>query len=169
MPDRSEDRPEPADRGVAVIDIDGVVADVRHRLHHLDPPRSWDRFFRAASGDGLLPEGARLVTDLAQRHDIVWLSGRPEWIRAATTTWLTRQDLPAGRLLLRPDRDFRPAADYKLEALRRLARARIVAAFVDDDAEVIGAALAAGYPAVFADWQPRAARLREAQDRLGRT
>ena len=37
-------------RPLAVVDIDGVVADVRHRLHYIEgKPRQWDRFFSAAT------------------------------------------------------------------------------------------------------------------------
>lgn len=153
---------------VAVFDIDGVVADVRHRLHHLDPPRAWDSFFAAADSDPLLPEGARLVAELAAAHDIAWLTGRPEWLRPITVDWLTEHDLPPGELFMRPIRDYRPAPRYKLAVLRTL-RPRVVAAVIDDDAEVIEVALAAGFPAVLADWVPRTDALREAQDRLGRT
>ena len=39
---------------LAVFDVDGVVADVRHRLHHLGRHR-WDRFFAAADRDQELP------------------------------------------------------------------------------------------------------------------
>ena len=36
-------------RPLAIVDIDGVVADVRHRLHHLDRrPKNWSAFFAAA-------------------------------------------------------------------------------------------------------------------------
>jgi phosphoglycolate phosphatase-like HAD superfamily hydrolase len=153
---------------LAVFDIDGVVADVRHRLHHLDPPRSWPAFFRAAGRDALLPQGARLVAELGAAHDIVWLSGRPEWLRSTTRAWFIRHGLPNEELHLRPARDYRPARLYKLDVLKSLA-ARGVAAFIDDDAEVVDAALGAGYPAVLADWVPRGDALREAQDRLGRT
>ena len=156
-------------KSIAVFDIDGVVADVRHRLHHLEERhRSWNGFFRAAAGDPLLAEGARLVADLQGEHDIVWLTGRPEWLRAVTTDWLRGHGFPATELHLRPDGDYRPAPRYKLDVLRRL-RHRGVAAFIDDDDEVIRAALAAGFPAVLADWVPRAATLRKAQDREGRT
>jgi phosphoglycolate phosphatase-like HAD superfamily hydrolase len=153
---------------LAVFDIDGVVADVRHRLHHLDPPRSWRRFFAGAADDPLLPEGARLVADLGRHHEVVWLTGRPDWLRVTTATWLTRHGLPAGELYLRPEGDYRPAPVYKLSVLRGLAD-RSVAAVVDDDPEVVAAASAAGLPAVLADWLPRAETLRQAQDRLGRT
>jgi uncharacterized HAD superfamily protein len=153
---------------LAVFDIDGVVADVRHRLHHLDPPRSWHLFFSEAADDALLPEGARLVTDLAEKHEIVWLTGRPEWLRELTSEWLAKHQLPGDELHLRPSRDYRPARLYKRDVLTALSP-RGVAAFVDDDEEVIATARKAGFPAVHADWLPRNARLRDAQEHLGRT
>ncbi|HEY7046283.1 MAG TPA: hypothetical protein VH373_03630 [Jatrophihabitantaceae bacterium] len=154
---------------LAVFDIDGVVADVRHRLHHLDSrPKDWGGFFGAAADDPPLPEGVALATDLARSHDVAWLTGRPEWLRAVTSRWLDQHGLPTGELYLRGHGDHRPARLYKLGVLRRLARHQI-AAFVDDDVEVVDAAQRAGYPAVLADWVPRAPELREAQDRLGRT
>ena len=153
---------------LAVFDIDGVVADVRHRVHLLERHGSWHRFFTAAGRDTLLPEGARLVADLAREHEIVWLTGRPEWLRELTAEWLAEQGLPCEELHLRPHGDYRPAPRYKLDVLRRLAPRRI-AAVVDDDDEVVRVALEAGYPAVLADWVPRSSALRRAQDRQGRT
>jgi hypothetical protein len=156
---------------LAVFDIDGVVADVRHRLHHIEGRRDWRAFFAAARGDTLLAEGARLAADLAQQHEIAWLSGRPEWLREVTTGWLSRHELPAGELHLRPAGDYRPAVRFKLQVLRELAP-RGVAAFVDDDDIVVDAAARAGFPAVLADWMPRSAHsatLRDAQERTGRT
>ena len=153
---------------LAVFDIDGVVADVRHRLHHLDGRSSWQAFFAAAGRDGLLAEGARLVAEFAHVHDIAWLTGRPEWMRDLTSRWLAAHGLPIGELRMRGAGDYRPAPRFKLQVLRELAP-RGIAAVVDDDDEVVAAALAAGFPAVLADWVPRARRLREAQDRDGRT
>jgi hypothetical protein len=157
---------------LAVFDIDGVVADVRHRLHHLHRHTSWGAFFGAADADPLLDVGARLVSDLADLHEIVWLTGRPEWLREVTSEWLAGHALPGTELHMRPDGDYRPARIFKLGVLRRL-EPRGVAAFVDDDREVIDAALAAGYPAALADWVPRedpySDVLHEAQERYGRT
>jgi phosphoglycolate phosphatase-like HAD superfamily hydrolase len=152
---------------LAVFDIDGVVADVRHRLRHLERG-SWRRFFAAAGDDPLLEPGARLAADLAREHDVVWVTGRPEWLREVTADWLRSHDLPGVELYLRPVGDYRPAARYKLEVFERL-RARGVAAVVDDDDEVVQAALRAGFPAALADWVPRTDVLRRAQDREGRT
>jgi hypothetical protein len=153
---------------LAVFDIDGVVADVRHRLHHLDGRRSWPGFFDEAHADTLLPEGAALVADLAKEHEIVWLTGRPAWLRITTADWLAAHALPGDELYLRPYGDYRPAPRYKLDVLRRLSP-RGIAAVIDDDDEVIRVALAAGFPAVLADWVPRTDALRRAQDRDGRT
>jgi phosphoglycolate phosphatase-like HAD superfamily hydrolase len=154
---------------VAVFDIDGVVADVRHRLHYLESrPKDWGGFFGAAGDDPPLAAGVALAADLGRQHDLVWLTGRPEWLRTVTTRWLQDQGLPAGEVFLRGNGDRRPARLYKLGVLRRLS-ARQIAAFVDDDTEVVDAAKQAGYPAVLADWIPRAPELREAQDRLGLT
>jgi hypothetical protein len=153
---------------LAVFDIDGVVADVRHRLHHIERHRSWHRFFDAAHEDPLLEPGAALVADLGREHEIVWLTGRPEWLRGTTADWLAEHGLPDGELYLRPNGDYRPAPSYKLGVLRDLAP-RGIAAFIDDDDEVVQAALSAGFPAVLADWVPRASALRRAQDRDGRT
>ena len=152
---------------LAVIDIDGVVADVRHRLHHVHR-HQWQRFFAAADADPLLTQGAALVADLAHQHEIVWLSGRPEWLRPVTVNWLAQHGLPGEEVHLRPDGDYRPARVFKLDVLGALAP-RGIAALVDDDGEVIDAAVAAGYPAVLADWMPKDAELRDAQERLGRT
>lgn len=153
---------------LAVFDIDGVVADVRHRLHYIEGRRSWSRFFAAAHADPLLAEGAAVVADLARRHEIVWLTGRPERLRETTAWWLAEHRLPTGELHLRPEGDYRPAVRYKLEVLGRLAP-RGIAAVVDDDDVVVQAARAAGFPAVLADWVPRAAALQRAQEREGRT
>ena len=155
---------------IAVIDVDGVVADVRHRLPLLrrHPPR-WDLFFAAADGDPLLEVGAELVTKLAEEHTVVWLSGRPERLRAVTEDWLARHDLPDGRLELRRPRDYRPARLMKLERILLLARDATVAAVVDDDPDVVATLTQAGYPAVLAEWVPHQKTLHRAQERDGRT
>ncbi len=163
-----------ADRGplpLAVFDIDGVVADVRHRLRYVGQrPKDWPAFFRAAADDPPLVEGVRLVQRYAEDHEVVWLTGRPRHLAAATRDWLQRQDLPLGQLLMRPDRDFRPARAVKVQLLRDLAGGtRPVAVVVDDDPQVVAAMREAGWHALLADWVPREEPLREAQETEGRT
>ena len=156
-------------RNLAVLDIDGVLADVRHRLHHIDNrPKNWAAFFAAAPRDPLLPEGAAVAATLADEHVVVYLTGRPERCRRDTTEWLRRHGLPDGRLLMRANEDRRPARLAKLSHLRRLSGQSVVAIVVDDDPEVIEAVSAAGFATLLADWIPRAGALAEAQDKDGR-
>jgi hypothetical protein len=157
-------------RPLAVVDIDGVIADVRHRLHLVEArPKRWEEFFAAAADDPPLGTGVALVLDLAADHDVLWLTGRPERSRAATETWLAAHGLPVGPLLMRGDRDFRPARLTKREELRRLRRTRQVAIVIDDDPEVVEMLRADGFPVRLADWLPHSSTLRAAQERDGRT
>ena len=106
-------------RPLVVLDIDGVLADVRHRLHHLaSRPKDWDGFFAAAKDDDVLAVGAEFARQATTTHDIVYLTGRPERLRAATQGWLDKHGLPPGPLIMRGNDDRRPSADVKLRALR---------------------------------------------------
>jgi hypothetical protein len=155
---------------LAVVDIDGVLADVRHRLHHVQArPKDWDAFFAAAPEDPLLEKGHETATRLAEVHDVVYLSGRPERCRTDTQTWLTRHDLPTGPLILRPHGDRRPARILKVEILDRLSAERPIAVLVDDDPLVLDAARHAGYDVLPADWMPASDTLTQAQEADGET
>jgi hypothetical protein len=157
-------------RLLAAVDIDGVLADVRHRLHHVDaPPKDWEAFFAAAPYDPLLPQGHETVTRLAEVFDIVYVSGRPERCREDTQTWLEQHGLPSGPVVLRGHGDRRPARTVKVELLDRLATERTVAVLVDDDPLVLEAARHAGYDVMPADWMPAPESLREAQEADGAT
>jgi hypothetical protein len=157
-------------RDLAVFDIDGVVADVRHRLHFLDSrPKDWPGFFAAAGDDTPLAEGVALAREALRTYDLAWLTGRPEWLRAVTERWLGDLDLPSTPLVMRRDRDYRPARLAKREEIRRLAAGRQIAVVVDDDPEVVQALAAEGYPAQLAEWVPRPATLRAAQEHDGQT
>jgi len=159
-----------SERGLAVLDVDGVVADVGHRLHYLDSrPRDWAGFFSAAGQDPPLPQGVQLARTLAAQYALTWLTGRPEQLRAVTEDWFARHSLPAAPLHMRREGDRRPAALVKTGVLRQLARTGAIAVVVDDDPEVLAAVRAAGFPAELADWMPRSRELVQVQDREGRT
>jgi hypothetical protein len=154
---------------IAVFDIDGVVADVRHRLHLLERrPKDWPGFFAAAADDPGLEEGIDRALAAAAEHELVWLTGRPNSLRAVTRSWLADRGLPVTELIMRSQRDSRPAPVLKVDELNKL-RPRQVELFVDDDVRVIAAAEEAGFPAVLADWMASSPVLSEAQDQAGRT
>lgn len=157
-------------RPLAVFDLDGTLADTRHRLHLVaGRAKDWDAFFAAASADPPLPVGVALAQESARDCDVAYVTGRPERCRRDTLRWLADQGLPRGELVMRRDRDRRPARVAKLEQLRRLARGRVVAVVVDDDPAVCDAYESAGYRVLRACWQVEQRVLRQAQERDGRT
>jgi hypothetical protein len=162
------------ERPLAVVDIDGVVADVRHRLHHLERrPKNWKGFFADAERDQPHLEGVELVRLLSTDHEVVFLTGRPANLEQATRRWLIRHGLGDHRLVMRPGNDRRPAAVVKVEMLAELAEGRTVEIVVDDDPVVIGHMRRAGYATLHATWERRALdeeqTLRTAQETEGRT
>jgi hypothetical protein len=155
---------------LAVFDIDGVVADVRHRLHHVESrPKDWEAFFAGAAEDPPIPAGIALAQEYARDHDLVWYTGRPQRLRRTTIAWLRHHGLRAAVLHMRPGRDFRPAPRFKTEVVADIARRAGVAVVVDDDPAVVEALTAAGFPARLVEFVPREPVLVEAQDREGRT
>ncbi len=161
---------EAASRALAVVDIDGVLADVRHRLKHLDRrPKDWASFFREALADAPLEVGVDMARRLAEVYEVVYLSGRPERLRRDTETWFARHGLPAGELHLRPQKDYRPAREFKVQMLRTLSQRAPVAVLVDDDPDVLEAARLAGFDVLPATWMGEADTLHQAQEQDGRT
>lgn len=157
-------------RPLAVFDVDGVLADVRHRLGHVERrPKDWDAFFDAAVDDPPLATGVALAQASAQDCEVVYVTGRPERCRADTLAWFTQHGLPRGTLSMRGTRDRRPARTAKLELLRRLAADRVVAVVVDDDPAVCRAYEDAGFPVLRATWMTDQPSLFEAQEDDGRT
>jgi phosphoglycolate phosphatase-like HAD superfamily hydrolase len=155
---------------LAVFDIDGVLADVQHRVHHLEHrPPNWGRFFAEAVQDGIHPEGVALALEAARDCEVAYLTGRPERCRDDTERWLREQGLPAGQVVMRREGDRRPARKAKPGLLRQLAADRTVAVVVDDDPEVCEAYAQAGWTVLRATWADRSAALQRAQEDEGRT
>lgn len=160
---------------LAVFDIDGVLADVRHRLWTLESrPKDWDLFFALASQDAVLTPGLQTVqAELGRGHEIAYLSGRPEQCRRDTRDWLARHGFPSAPLHLRPAADRRPARMVKPELLRALEREHLIVAVYDDDADVIATLLDLGYPATHVTWMHASdsdqGALFDAQESEGRT
>jgi len=121
-----------------LCDIDGTLADIRHRLHHVLPggKRDWDAFFAEMGSDDCVEPVREILRHLP--HEIVLCSGRPEGYRETTTVWLRSHGVPYDRLYMRPDGDTRADHVVKAEIL-----AQIIAdgyepfAVIDDRASVV--------------------------------
>jgi phosphoglycolate phosphatase-like HAD superfamily hydrolase len=160
---------------VTVFDIDGVLADVRHRLHFLSQrPKDWNNFFAAAVSDPVLEPGRQAVSEaMAAGSSIVYVTGRPNRCRRDTRTWLLENGFPDADLHMRPNRDRRPARYYKADVIADIAQRSTLVAVVDDDLRVVEHLQARGVPVLHATWMGQPSQqldlLAQAQEEEGRT
>jgi hypothetical protein len=157
-------------RPLAVLDIDGVLADVSARVAHVQRrPKDWAAFFAAMADDPVLPEGRALAHRLAQDHDVVYQTGRPAAYAQVTRDWLDRHGMPAGPVVHRRDGDRRAARVAKTALLRAILRKAPVAVAVDDDEAVCEAYRGLGVHVVRADWAPPATTTLHREQERGQT
>ena len=118
---------------IVIVDIDGTIADVRHRLHYIKGPRkkNWKAFFEGMDCDTPIEAMIRRVQKLKKDNDIIIVTGRPEHYRKRTEKWLKQQGVRYSRLFMRPNGDHRPDYTVKEEVLHEYAKGRIVLA-IDD-------------------------------------
>ncbi len=112
-----------------IFDIDGTLADVSHRRHHVaGGKREWDQFFDKMVDDPPLADVCFLAEALADwafydpdQLKLFVFSGRPETHRAQTMQWLY-DNVPAlmgntEAVLMRAAGDYRPDTEVKREML----------------------------------------------------
>ncbi len=132
---------------IVVFDIDGTLADTSHR-QHLNPrywvgqkgkKPSWDDFHAAHVDDTSVLSVAVLHARLRLRasNEVIYVTGRNEAFRESTAMWMSRHAFN-GEIIMRPDNDYRPNWEFKLDALNEI-WARYTAVpmlWVDDNASV---------------------------------
>lgn len=139
---------------IFVFDLDGTLADVTHRLHHLAcKPKNWAKFFDECDKD----KPIQWVIDLLEmvcftRSDydhVLILSGRSEHTRDKTEAWLHVHGITQyDELIMRKQGDFRPDETIKPELLQVFLDAHPnaeVAFIVDDRQRVVDMWRAKGY------------------------
>lgn len=108
-----------------IFDIDGTVADLSHRLHHIkDGKKDWGSFFEEVEDDSPIPEVIEVLEALYEKgHTVFLVSGRSSQCRAQTEEWLRRWDIPYHYLLMREEGDYRPDTQVKEEILADIGKA----------------------------------------------
>jgi len=104
-----------------LFDIDGTIADLTHRLPHIQKmPKDWDAFFDACGDDTPIQHIIDLAFALCAYAPVVYVSGRSERVRESTARWLIKHGLPTGQIYMRRDGDYRPDHEIKVELLAQL-------------------------------------------------
>jgi|GEM_PF-1504095 len=106
---------------LVICGLDGVLALLEHRLHHLyneEGVKHWDRFL-AACGEDMpnLPLIERLNQARAAGFRIILLTGRSAEVKAQTEAWLRRWQIGHDALWMRPPGERRPAVEFKRAVL----------------------------------------------------
>lgn len=101
-----------------IFDIDGTLADIRHRLHLIEKaPKDWDAFHDACVDDAPIEHMCELTRLLARVKPIIYVSGRSDRIRNRTLQWLIDKGCARGRLYMRRHEDHRDDDILKAEIL----------------------------------------------------
>jgi predicted secreted acid phosphatase len=118
---------------IVIFDIDGTLADVSERLHHIrKKPKDWDAFFKGIPQDKAIRSMVRLCNILYESGiKILLCTGRREQDRAETVKWLAQQGVNYHELILRPNGDRRSDVIVKREMLAGIDRSKIL--FVVED------------------------------------
>jgi uncharacterized HAD superfamily protein len=128
------DTHEQPPRTSVIVDMDGTLADVRHRVHHVQKRRkNWKSFFATMHKDPPNHDIVEMVRDLARDHEIIIVSGRPDNYQDVTQEWLRRHDVPYQEIHMRPAGDHRADHIVKREILQRLLAAGKKIELVIDD------------------------------------
>jgi phosphoglycolate phosphatase-like HAD superfamily hydrolase len=118
---------------IVIFDIDGTLADVSERIHHVKKkPKNWNAFFQGMAQDKAIHSMVRLCNVLYESGiKILLCSGRSEEHRPQTIQWLAQQGVNYHELMLRPDGDKRTDTIVKREMLAGIDRSKVL--FVVED------------------------------------
>jgi hypothetical protein len=107
---------------IYLVDIDGTLADISHRLHFIqDTPADWNVFFMAAADDKPIFEVITVIRGLQHAgQKILMVTGRSEISRTLTIDWLHRFRVPFDALLMRKEGDHREDNIVKSELLDQI-------------------------------------------------
>lgn len=143
---------------VAIIDVDGTLANLDHRLWHLNAvPKDYDGFFHDVPYDGKFDTIISAVSRLADTgHYIIILSGRPTTVGHETAHWLESvARVPYKRLFMRNSGDHRPDHQVKRQLMEQMFRSGLrkesIKVIIDDRDSVCAVWTELGLPLIQVD------------------
>jgi hypothetical protein len=107
---------------IFLVDIDGTIADLSHRLHFIENGENkWEEFFDAVHNDKPIPSVIQTVQLLSQAGaTILLVTGRSSACKLKTIQWLRDNGVPFDDLYMRREGDHRPDNIVKAELLEQL-------------------------------------------------
>ena len=106
-----------------IVDIDGTVAEIQHRLHFVkDVPKRWEEFYGNIENDVPIMPVVRLIQSLwsDRANSIIFCTGRTDNYKPQTVAWLTKHVFRPTNLYMRSAGDYRDDSVVKLELLAQM-------------------------------------------------
>ena len=120
------------EKPIILCDIDGTLADGRHREHLVQgEKKDWDGYYAILEHDSPINAVVRWVRELHKDHTVCLLSGRPDTHQLKTMIWLMLNSVPYDWLFMRAGGDKRPDVQVKGDFLKHLPKEKVVFA-IDD-------------------------------------
>jgi len=138
---------------LVVVDIDGSIADWKPRDRAVggNPGRAimakYREYVKKLMNNDLLAKDKpingmlSLLRGLASREDVklVYLTGRSKAHHLATYRWLLVNRFPEADLIMRGTKDWRKAATFKTEEVKKIAKNYSGLMAIEDEPEVVEA------------------------------
>lgn len=105
---------------VVVFDIDGTIADNKHRTHYLmGDKKDWKSYNAHMLDDDPIYDVIKLLKELSVLHTIILCTGREEVYRQVTWDWLDHHQISnhISGVYMRYTKDYRSDAIVKVELL----------------------------------------------------
>lgn len=118
-----------------IIDIDGTLANVEHRVRHLHcDPKDWKSFHGSLMKDTPHDWCVEIINAFKSRgHSIILLTGRDADYRDLSVQWLEEHGIDYDHLHMRPEGDRRPDDIVKREFFETLISPIYEVSFVVED------------------------------------
>jgi uncharacterized HAD superfamily protein len=124
-------------KGVVIFDLDGTLANGKHRNHAIPDAEdasktwAWDRHNMLAVKDVPIKDTINMCNLLHKTHRIIILTGRCVVAEDLTVEWLARNNVHYDELIMRGMEDHRADTVYKEEELLNIGLDKILCAFDD--------------------------------------
>ncbi|MBK26744.1 MAG: hypothetical protein CME70_22275 [Halobacteriovorax sp.] len=138
-----------------LVDLDGTLADIEHRVHHVQSEnKDWKAFNQNMESDSLNQWCADLVKAMrSENYKIIFITGRGESTRKVTEEWLSSHDISFEHLFMRPLKDRREDFEVKKEIYEKQIKSKYQVVFVvEDRASVVKMWRSIGLVCLQCDW-----------------
>ncbi|GAB4011630.1 MAG: NIF family HAD-type phosphatase [Bdellovibrio sp.] len=118
-----------------IVDIDGTLADVEHRVHHVrGDKKDWKSFNRSMGNDTLNLWCKKLIDAMKNKnYEVLLVTGRGEDYRDHTENWLKQNQVQYDHLWMRAAKDHRGDDIIKREIYFEKIKNQYDVLFVVDD------------------------------------